>query len=183
MLGGDTVHYAVQNKDVWLMYWDTDTIASQIIFDTAEYFVSPPTQTLYDTGRSSFIFIPYRVVTWDQQSDTTVKRLLVLFDSTVTEDVEAPVITLQPDTVYLTQGDLFDLKDSMTITDEVDSHIVFMDLVKITDDIRTTTDRIETQINFNVSGTYTVNYEIIDTHLNRAKASRTIIVTKATESE
>ncbi len=182
MKGGDTLQYAVQDQDIWYKHWDTDTITSRLEYDTLKYFLNPPTHTLFDTV-SSFITIPYRFSFWDpseyaEGSDTIVTLLLVLYDST-RADSTPPIIKFKEDTVRLTKGDLFDIKKDMTITDEVDSHIVFIDYVKITDNIRTTAPRMETTINFDVPGTYTVCYEVIDTHMNKAKATRTIIVTKA----
>ncbi|MBN1577301.1 MAG: hypothetical protein JW913_12155 [Chitinispirillaceae bacterium] len=178
ILGGDTVQYAFQDSITWLKYWNTDSFSVQIEYNYDSSFLSPPTNTTIDMERSSFVRIPYQIYTNEFDNDTTASRLLVLYDSSKT-DTEKPVITLDHDTVELTKGELFDLRDGLTITDVVDSHIVFMDLVNITDDIRTTAERIDVyQINFDVPGTYTVTYRVMDTHMNMAEAKRTIIVTK-----
>ncbi|MBN1307849.1 MAG: hypothetical protein JXA18_08030 [Chitinispirillaceae bacterium] len=178
VLGGDTVQHAFQESEIWLKYWTPDSFFVYLEYDTSLSYLSPPTNTNEDMYYNpSFTLLPYRIGMYDGTADTTAHRLIVLFDSSKTDE-DAPVITLDPETVELTKGTFFDLKEGLTITEEGDTNIDFTQWVNITDDIRTTEERQIYRINFNVPGTYTVTYRVMDTHMNMAEKQRTIVVTK-----
>lgn len=174
--GTDTVQ--VQHDDTtgihWWLQFDNFRMSVTDNKDTT-FVLKVDAETLIDYSKTGFEEFTY----YAKDSDGNVgvaKRLMVLYDSTVTDDTAPPEFHWESNTVHLELGTIFDPMDGVTITDAVDSMLNFIPWVDVSDNIESTYDRTADGIICDVPGTYTINYRSIDTSLNEAKASRTVVV-------
>jgi hypothetical protein len=177
--GTDTVQiqYSDTNGIHWWMQFENFCLTVTDNKDT-EFHLTAPTNTLINYSKPGFEEFVYRA----RDSDWNIgeaRRLIVLYDSTVTDDTDPPVFNWDEDTVHLALGTIFDPLEGVTITDEVDTMVNFIPWVDVNDDIESSFERMADGIICDVPGTYTINYRSIDTSLNEAKASRTVVVAEA----
>jgi hypothetical protein len=177
--GSDTVYFAFQDSIHYMKFWDPDNIPSYLHYEdnSGQAFLRPSTNTLMEKEHSSFAVIKYQVD--DLAGKSTVKyRLLVLYDSTVKNDVTPPNLTVGSDTVKFTKGDIFSFMQGVSAVDAVDSLISFASFIKVTDNVQSVQERTAREIYMDVVGTYTITYQVMDTHKNLATRKRTLIVSE-----
>ena len=174
--GTDTVQEHYSNTTAINSWMQSDNFHLTITDNKDTSFeMFPPTNTTIDYTKPGFADIVYNVRDRDWNIGEAI-RLIVLYDSTVTGDTDPPVFTWDQDTVHLVYGTKWNPKEGVTVTDEVDSMVNFNPWYRITDNIETSYARDADGIICDVVGTYTVTYRVIDTSLNEAIVTRTVIV-------
>lgn len=168
--GEDTV--SVQYDDnVALEYWFDDQNIRVIATDNLDPDpeLLPPTNTLIDKSKPGFALIRHGARD-DSHNVGYANRFLILHDTTVTDSIP-PVIELSPDTVIITQGEVY--RDSgVTAVDGIDGVLTgFLNITGLD------------EVNTAVPGSYTITYRSIDTKRNLAEAERIVIVLENTESQ
>lgn len=176
----DSTSFAFQDSAQWRVYWNEDSFPSQRkIEDNTGLYWPATTFSPVTPGRACFVSITYGAHD-PLYNFASANRLLILYDSTVHNDVTPPVLTVTPDTMRFTKGAIFKQWEGVTAKDQVDSTIVLVpDWVKITDDIKSKQERNPPDITMDVVGTYTITYSTMDTHKNKVSKSRTLIVSEA----
>lgn len=175
--GEDTVqvHY---NDDNAIDYWfDEDSMRVIAVDDIdSEPDLMPPIQTTINRTKPGFTTIRHGARD-DNGNIGYAYRLMVLHDSTVTDDKEPPEIIFSHnrDTLHLVKGSLFDPDTGVTAVDVVDTMVDLTSWIAVSDNIETTRERTA-YVTVDVPGTYTVTYKIIDTSLNLAMRERIIVV-------
>jgi hypothetical protein len=173
----DSTSFAFQDTAHWRVYWNTDSIENQRKFEDNSGLVLPATSTTPVPEGPGFVGIIYEA--HDRMYNNTVaRRVLILYDSTVHNDVTPPVLTVTPDTMRFTKGEVFNQWQGVTAKDKVDSMVVLIpEWVRVTDNIKSEQPRNLPEITMDVAGTYTITYSTMDTHKNKVSKSRTLIVT------
>lgn len=175
----ETLFIRIGDNTTRLLQWKPSYLKSNIQIndnydDTSLISITPPTTTLIDWSSPSFNQVRYAVIDADNNT-AYFYRLLVFYDSTVIDTVP-PVIKISPDTITLLKGEIY--KDTgIVVTDVVDSAIDFSELIKRSNSlgVPAIADK-EYPTSAVAPGTYSASYEVIDTHKNRAKKTRTIVI-------
>ena len=169
--GEDTVIVHFDDSDslrVWMR--EVDIRMSAVDDKDPSPELMAPTNTLIDTTQPGFYFLKYQARDHSAFQNVGEKeRFLVLFDSTKV-DTEPPVFTIDPDTITIIQGEIYH-DTGVSVIDAVDG-----DINTLTNYYSKYFINVEGEVNTSEPGTYTLTYRQIDTHLNLATATRTVIV-------
>ncbi len=161
VLEGDTVRIHYTDTVTLKTYWTDLRIQVSDDRDSAP-ILYPPTNTLIDRSVPSLAVIKYQAK--DRSENIGIAyRYLVLYD-TVMVDTVPPVISVDPDTVYLSRGEFFN-DTGVTAFDAIDSMVQLSSFIAR-----------DGEVDVETPGIYRIVYRVIDTSMNLGTAVRIVTV-------